>query len=130
MEKRILSIDEYINEQRMNEAVEDISDWDFTDDKYVKWAKKLKVKDKFKMTFDGVDAYQIPINKFKKGQTLNAETAWIGHDYSGADSDICEVVAINVPVNIEDFGDGATECFIFKLSNDKKNYYAFPMEWA
>ena len=40
MKKRIQSLDGFINENKINETVTDISDWDMTDTKYEKWAKK------------------------------------------------------------------------------------------
>jgi len=125
MKKRIQSLDEYINENKINETVTDISDWDMTDTKYEKWAKKLKVGDVFLQTHDGVDVSVIKKKDFKKGkEPYETEDLWIGHDYKGADVDKCKVVATDIKVKI-DLGvdEYTTNAYLYEVLGEHDEYY-------
>ena len=130
MKKRINNLDTFIKESKVYEAIQDISDWDFTSSKYVSWIKKLKVGDKFKIDANGVDLYIIGKKEWerKKDDVLDATTAYAGQGTSQAQE--CEVIQVNAKVNIDDFDENPTLCFIYAYVGDPGiDVYAMPNEW-
>ena len=129
MKKRIGTLDRFIKESKVFEAIQDISDWDLSSPKYSSWVKKLKVGDKFKIDANGIDLYIIDRKEWerKKDDVIDATTAYNG---SGSGTQECEVLQVNANVNIEDFDENPTECFIYAYVGDPGvDVYAMPNEW-
>lgn len=130
MKKRITTIDRFIKESKIFEAIQDISDWDLTSPKYASWVKKLKVGDKFKIDANGIDLYIIDRKEWerKKDDVIDATTSYNGSGSAAAQE--CEVIQVNAKVNIEDFDDNPTSCFIYAyVGGPDIDVFAMPNEW-
>lgn len=129
MKRRISTLDGFIKESKIVEAIQDISTWDLTTPKYANWVKKLKVGDRFKIDANGVDEYVIDRKEWerKKNDVLDAETLYSGQGARGSQE--AEVLQINAHVNIEDLGD-EVPCFIYAYVGDNSmKVFAMPNEW-